>query len=136
MKRLCLLALTALVALAAALPVAADASSTAAPYGFSISVNGRTLTKAQLSTAADTYIPVAAGRLVIGVRWITNLRGTGHKVVITSPGGATRRICTVGTSCVLSPRYPLKKGDESSWSIQIYRNNRLVSEKVVCLNGK
>jgi hypothetical protein len=81
-------------------------------------------------------VPVKAGRLSIGATWVTNLRGTGHKVIIASSTGSDRRICAVGTSCLLVAKQPLVNAQESSWSVQIYRNGNLVSEKTVCLVGK
>ena len=128
--------IAAVLALATALVVVGPASAAARPSGFRIWVNGHALTAAQLSTATDQYIPVSTGRLTIGLTWVTNLTGTGHRVIVTSPGGTDRRRCISGTSCMLVAKRTIARGTETSWSIQIYNGTKLVSEKVVCLVGK
>jgi hypothetical protein len=129
-------AVAAVLALASAMVVVGSASAAARPSNFRIWVNGHALTAAQLSTAQDNYVPVPNGRLTLRVTWVTNLKGTGHRVIITSPGGTDRRRCVSGTSCVLVPKRAVTHGTESSWSIQIYKGSKLVSEKVVCLVGR
>jgi len=135
-RRLFLLVLLVATAMTAVAAMPAFAAQQARPTNFKIYVNGRALSAAALSTAADTYVPVKAGRLSIGATWVTNLRGTGHKVIIVSSNGSDRRICAAGTSCLLIAKQPLVNAQESSWSVQIYRNGNLVSEKTVCLVGK
>jgi hypothetical protein len=124
------------LALTCGLFAVSGASAAPRPSGFKIYVNGHQLSAAQLSTAADSYIPIPSGPLTIRVTWVTNLKGTGHHVIITSPGGTDRRRCVAGTSCVLAAKRVVAKGNESSWSVQIYKGLKLVTEKVVCLVGK
>jgi hypothetical protein len=123
-------------ALLPAAPSGTAAGVAAKPSNFRVFVNGRMLTNAQLATAGDTYIPAKAGRLTVAVRWTTNLRGTNHQVRIVDVRSKNVRRCTSGTSCSLTTSKPLAVGDETSWSIQILRGGKLVSEKAVCLIGK
>ena len=108
----------------------------AAPSNFTISVSGQRLTAKQLSSALDTYIATRTGPFTISVRWTNDLRGTNHRVIISSPGGTDRRRCLVGNLCVLTTRWSLKPSQETSWSVLIYRGTKLVSEKALCLVGK
>ena len=137
MRRLRFVALAAGAAgalLAVAAP--APAARTVVPSNFTISVSGQRLNAQQLSTKVDTYIPVRTGPLTIAVRWINDLRGTNHRVIIVSSGGTDRKRCLTGTSCVLATKWSLKPTQETSWSVLIYRGTRLVSEKALCLVGK
>jgi hypothetical protein len=82
-RRLFLLVLLVATAVTALAAMPALGARQARPTNFRIYVNGRALSAAALSTAADSYVPVKAGRLSIGATWVTNLRGTGgdHRVV-------------------------------------------------------
>ena len=124
------------VAVAGVLLAAAPAGTAAVPSNFSIAVQGQRLTAKQLAVTGDSYIPIRTGPVTIAVRWTTDLRGTNHRVIVTSSDGTNRRRCLSGTSCVLSTRWSLKPTQETSWSVLIYRGTRLVSEKVLCLVGK
>ena len=122
----------------AALTLAAPVSAAPAPVpsNFSIVVNGHRLTAKELATTGDAYVAVRTGPLTIAVRWTTNLRGTNHRVIITSPGGDPRRRCLSGTSCVLTTGMSLKPTQETSWSVLVYRGTKVVSERALCLVGK
>jgi hypothetical protein len=116
--------------------LAPAASKAGRPTNFTITVSGQRLTAKQLSAAVDTYIPVRTGPLTIGVRWTTDLRGTNHRVIITSSGGTDRKRCLSGTSCTLATKWSLRPTQETSWSVLIYNGTKLVSEKALCLVGK
>jgi hypothetical protein len=130
-----LVASTAAIALL--VPAVAPASTKAGkPSNFTITVSGQRLTAKQLTPQLDTYIPIRTGPITISVRWTTDLRGTNHRVIVTSSGGTDRKRCLSGTSCVLATKWSLKPTQETSWSVLIYNGTRLVSEKALCLVGK
>ena len=128
---------TTAIFLAIASPAApAPAAPQAAPSNFTITVSGQRLTPKQLAITGEYYFPVRTGALTIAVRWTTDLRGTNHRVIVSSASGTERRRCLTGTACILTTRWSLRPTQETSWSVFIYRGTRLVSEKALCLVGK
>jgi len=125
-------AAVAMLAIAAPAP----AQPAAAPSNFVIIVNGHRLTARELAISGDSYVATRTGPLTIAVRWTNDLRGTNHRVIVTSADGNDRRRCLTGTSCVLKTRVTLTPTQESSWSVLIYRGTKMVSEKALCLMGK
>jgi hypothetical protein len=101
-------------------------------------INGTQLTQSRLMASADTYFPVKAGRVTIGVRWTNDIRNSGYYVPVSDMGSTDRRRCTIGTSCFLSSSKPLVKSAETGYAIRIVqvKGNRVVSNKTVCVMGR
>ena len=127
-----------LLALAPGIGAGATTVAAAKPVNFKIAINGKTLTNAQLSAGAETYLPITTGRTQVSVRWSNDLRGSGYYVVVKDVGRHTNRRCTTGTSCVAVWSKNLRASDEMAWTIQIVQaqGNKVVSEKNVCVVGK
>ena len=132
-----LLALGA-VLLAGLVPELGAGATAAAPANFKITINGMTLTNAQLSASSETYLPITTGRTRVNVRWTNDLRGSGYYVVVKDAGLNNRQRCTTGTTCNVVWNKTLRPADEMAWTIQIVRarGNKVVSEKNVCVVGK
>jgi hypothetical protein len=127
-----------LLAVSPELGSGATGAAAAKPTSFTIAVNGKTLTNAQLAAGAETYLSTKVGRTQVAVRWRGDLRGSGYYVVVKDASKYTTRRCTTGTSCVAVWSKTLRATDEMGWTIQIVRTqgNRVVSEKYVCVVGK
>ena len=97
--RVALLALAVGLLMATA-PGLGAAATSAPPANFKVAINGKTLTNAQLTAGAETYIPTKAGRTQVTVRWNNDLRGSGYYVVVKDAAKRTNRRCTTGTTCV------------------------------------
>lgn len=73
---------------------------------------------------------------MIEVRWRTDLSRTNHRVLISSSDRKEQRQCLEGTSCLFATKSKLEPDQESSWSVQVYRGTKLVSEAALCVVGK
>lgn len=133
--------LALLAALCAALLLAAPAESgpvSAKPHALKLLINGKQLPITPFA-GPDRYNPINASSLRVEARWLTSLTGTGYKVVIstTEPTTRTWRTCSTGTSCLVSRRVPMLKGEEMSWTVRIMKVQphlvRVLGGFMVCL---
>ena len=116
----------------------ATSAAAAKPANFKVIINGKRLTPSQLAASADTYFPVRAGRVTVGVTWTNNIRNSGYYVLVSDMGSTDRRRCTTGTSCVLTSVKPLGKSAKTGYAIRIVqvKGNKVVSNKTVCVMGR
>jgi hypothetical protein len=109
------------------------------PHGLKLFINGRRYATTPLS-GSDNYVDIAPGSLKVVARWLTDARGTGYHVVIstTEPVVRTYASCSTGTSCRVTKPVRIRPNQEMSWEVRIVktRGNRLVAGFKVCLDGR
>ncbi|MSO96328.1 MAG: hypothetical protein EXQ81_11165 [Thermoleophilia bacterium] len=136
-----IVALTLVGAVLAALTPTAGFGATSAtsmrPTNLRVVINGSTLTNAQSTTGADTYLKVRAGRLTVGARWRGNVKGSGYYILISDSSSADKRRCRTGTTCTVAASKGLRRAQEMEWSIQTIRASTgvVVAQKIICLVG-
>lgn len=126
-----------LVGLTPTAGLGASDAATAKPKNVRLVINGRTLTAAQSNQGADEYLKVRAGKLTVGARWTGNVTGSGYYVLIADSGSSAKKRCRTGTSCTLVASKGIRKGQETTWSVQIIRSSTgvMASQKIICLVG-
>ena len=108
------------------------------PHALKVLINGKRWALTPLN-GSDTYANIRAARLRVEARWLTDARGTGYYVAIstTEPLKRVYARCFAGTSCLVANKLRIRANQEMSVVVRILktRSNKLVAGFKVCLNG-
>jgi hypothetical protein len=140
-KTICGFALVATLCASAWVAAPAHSAAVAAkPHGLTLLFNGKKLPITPFS-GPDHYVPIKPVVLHVAAHWLTNLQGTGYKVVIstTEPGLHTYATCVSGTSCIVRKPVPIVHNEEMSWTVRVIKVQphriTILSGFMVCLIG-
>jgi hypothetical protein len=109
------------------------------PHALKLLINGRRWPLTPLN-GGDDYSDIRAGRLRVEARWLTDARGTGYHVAVstTEPFNRVYRRCFTGTSCLVVGKLRIRVNQEMSVTVRVLRtgSNKLVEGFKACLDGR
>jgi hypothetical protein len=109
------------------------------PRDFELLLNGKSFPTTPITSGADDYLPIKAGKLRVEARWTNDPRASGYRIVIstTEPQARDFAVCSRGTSCVVGRRVPIDVDEEMSWAVKLVtvKGNEVVTGIRVCLRG-